>query len=148
MADGLRGEGRKVGERVNSARDLQAFQARHRIPIPAHLAALARPNQTLLDFLRNTLHLTGSKLGCGEGGCGACTVLLSRFDKSKGAVVHSTNGVGSNNSGTANCSGEETDNLHPIQRALDRSHDQLRDLSGIASIDMLEALAPRVSFHF
>eukprot|EP00984_Skeletonema_dohrnii_P014364 scaffold6018_cov94-Skeletonema_dohrnii-CCMP3373.AAC.4 len=118
--------------------------------IPTHLAALARPNQTLLDFLRNTLHLTGSKLGCGEGGCGACTVLLSRFDKSKGAVVHSTvnaclfpvlgadgchvttvEGIGSwrhdaNKNGIANISnnsgGEETDNLHPIQRAMVDMH--------------------------
>jgi len=32
--------------------------------------------ETLAQFLRDTLGLTGAKLGCGEGECGACTVLL------------------------------------------------------------------------
>ena len=46
------------------------------------LAARARPNQTLLEFLREDLRLTGSKLGCGEGGCGACTVMVSKKETS------------------------------------------------------------------
>ncbi|MCX6132851.1 MAG: (2Fe-2S)-binding protein [Ignavibacteriales bacterium] len=36
-----------------------------------------RPNQTLLDFLRDELGLTGTKRGCEIGECGACTVLLN-----------------------------------------------------------------------
>jgi xanthine dehydrogenase/oxidase len=44
------------------------------------LAAKARPNQTLISFLRDTLRLTGTKLGCAEGGCGACTVMISKLD--------------------------------------------------------------------
>ncbi len=34
------------------------------------------PQRSLLDVLREDLHLTGPKYGCGEGLCGACTVLL------------------------------------------------------------------------
>ena len=34
------------------------------------------PERSLLDVLREDLHITGPKYGCGEGRCGACTVLM------------------------------------------------------------------------
>jgi carbon-monoxide dehydrogenase small subunit len=48
-----------------------------RITINGQLREVAvAPNRTLLDLLREDLDLTGTKHGCGEGDCGACTVLL------------------------------------------------------------------------
>ncbi len=38
--------------------------------------AAVSPNQTLLQFLREDMDLTGTKHGCGLGDCGACTVIL------------------------------------------------------------------------
>ncbi len=40
------------------------------------LALQVDPQATLLDVLRDTLDLTGTKKGCDEGTCGSCTVLL------------------------------------------------------------------------
>jgi carbon-monoxide dehydrogenase small subunit len=36
----------------------------------------APPDRTLVDVLRRDLRLTGTKVGCGEGQCGSCTVLV------------------------------------------------------------------------
>lgn len=38
---------------------------------------LCEPRQTLLEVLRNTLEMTGTKEGCSNGNCGACTVLMN-----------------------------------------------------------------------
>ncbi len=40
------------------------------------LRVSADPERPLLFVLRNELDLTGAKYGCGEGQCGACTVLI------------------------------------------------------------------------
>ena len=39
-------------------------------------------------FHQLLLRLCGSKLGCGEGGCGACTVMVSKIDRSSNKIHH------------------------------------------------------------
>ena len=41
------------------------------------------PNKTILNFIRDDLKKTGTKEGCAEGGCGACTIVLGELDKGK-----------------------------------------------------------------
>ncbi|XAR60386.1 Xanthine dehydrogenase, partial [Bertholletia excelsa] len=86
-------------------------------------------HMTLLEYLRGA-GLTGTKLGCGEGGCGACTVMVSCFDKNlkkclhyainaclaplysvEGMHVITVEGIGNHRHG-----------LHPVQELLARSH--------------------------
>src|SRR2546421_7776768 len=72
------------------------------------------PRTTLLDALRERLHLTGSKKGCDHGQCGACTVLVNgrRVNSCLTlAVVHEGDEI-TTIEGLAN--GEE---LHPMQAA-------------------------------
>jgi carbon-monoxide dehydrogenase small subunit len=72
------------------------------------------PSTRLIDLLRDDLHLTGTKEGCGKGECGACTVIMSGelvasclvlAPQADGAVITTIEGIGS------------SDHLDPIQEA-------------------------------
>ena len=41
------------------------------------------PNKTILSYVRDDLKKTGTKEGCAEGGCGACTIVLGELQKNK-----------------------------------------------------------------
>ena len=72
------------------------------------------PQRPLVEVLREDLHLTGTKVGCGEGKCGACTVLLD------GKTIRSCNtpvGDAANKSITTIESLAVGDKLHPVQEA-------------------------------
>jgi len=74
----------------------------------------APSDETLLSVLRNRLNLTGTKYGCGEGECGACTVLLdgksvkscqTQLSEVGGAKITTIEGL------------EHNDQLTPVQQA-------------------------------
>ncbi|MGE5278096.1 MAG: (2Fe-2S)-binding protein [Acidobacteriota bacterium] len=74
----------------------------------------ALAEESLLDVLRNRLDLTGTKYGCGEGQCGACTVLLdgrpvrscqTRAAEAAGKKITTIEGL------------EQGGRLHPVQAA-------------------------------
>ncbi|CAM0943299.1 unnamed protein product [Alopecurus aequalis] len=48
------------------------------------------PSTTLLEFIRTRTPFTGTKLGCGEGGCGACVVLIAKYNPTKDEVTEFT----------------------------------------------------------
>jgi len=75
---------------------------------------LVNPNLSLLDLLRYKLGLTGTKEGCDEGDCGACTVILD------GKVVTSclVLAVEVDGSRITTIEGmQDGENLHPVQQA-------------------------------
>lgn len=74
----------------------------------------AEADESLLTVLRNHLDLTGSKYGCGEGACGACTVLVNgtamrscvtRIQSVIGKSITTIEGL------------QKDDQLHPVQKA-------------------------------
>ncbi|AMK22363.1 MULTISPECIES: 2Fe-2S iron-sulfur cluster-binding protein [unclassified Sphingobium] len=86
-------------------------------------AVPADPRVSLLDLLRDRLGLTGTKLGCNQGACGACTVLvdgqrilscLTLAVQVDGREVRTIEGLG-----------QEDGGLHPLQEAFIR-HDGLQ----------------------
>lgn len=69
---------------------------------------------TLLDALRERLDLTGTKKGCDQGQCGACTVLVDR----RRAVACLTLAVAAEGREVATIEGiADGDDLHPVQQA-------------------------------
>jgi carbon-monoxide dehydrogenase small subunit len=91
--------------------------SRHSIQLTVNGEAVSRevPGRRLLaDFLRDDLHLTGTKRGCETGTCGACTVLkdgvaikscLSLAVQCQGAELTTVEGLA------------EGDTLHPVQES-------------------------------
>ena len=71
------------------------------------------PEETLLNVLRNDLDLTGTKYGCGEGSCGACTVLIN------GVAVRSciTRATSVEGKEITTIEGLGNGKLHPVQQA-------------------------------
>jgi aerobic-type carbon monoxide dehydrogenase small subunit (CoxS/CutS family) len=74
----------------------------------------AEPDATLLSVLREQLDLTGTKYGCGEGQCGACTVLIEgRAHRSCMTPVSTVSGKP-----IVTIEGlAKGDRLHPVQQA-------------------------------
>jgi len=72
------------------------------------------PDQSLLSVLRENLNLTGSKYGCGEGQCGACTVLL---DGKPVRSCRTSVGSAQNKKITTIEGLEQSGKLHPVQEA-------------------------------
>ena len=72
------------------------------------------PRVSLLDFLREHLHLAGSKKGCDQGACGACTVLADG-ERILGCLALAVQYAGRSITTIEGLTGQ--DGLHPLQQA-------------------------------
>ena len=88
------------------------------------------PTRTVLQFLREDMRRTGTKEGCAEGDCGACTVVLAEIDRSGNDL--SLRAINSCIQFLPTLDGKElitveslatdTTDLHPVQRAMVDNH--------------------------
>jgi aerobic-type carbon monoxide dehydrogenase small subunit (CoxS/CutS family) len=74
----------------------------------------AGADESLLSVLRHHLDLTGSKYGCGEGACGACTVLINGTS-ARSCVTPAKSAVGKAITTIEGLA--ENGDLHPVQKA-------------------------------
>jgi xanthine dehydrogenase small subunit len=83
-----------------------------------------RPTETLLDFLRLRRRLTGTKEGCAEGDCGACTVLIGRLVDGKlayesvNACIRFMGSLNGTHVVTVEHLAAKDGTLHPVQQAM------------------------------
>uniref|UniRef100_A0A671RA85 Xanthine dehydrogenase/oxidase n=1 Tax=Sinocyclocheilus anshuiensis TaxID=1608454 RepID=A0A671RA85_9TELE len=90
----------------------------------------AEPEITLLTYLRRSLGLTGTKLGCAEGGCGACTVMVSKYHPHQNRIIHhAVNACLAPLCSLHHCAvttvdgiGSVASKLHPVQERIAKAH--------------------------
>uniref|UniRef100_A0A673NEB9 Xanthine dehydrogenase/oxidase n=1 Tax=Sinocyclocheilus rhinocerous TaxID=307959 RepID=A0A673NEB9_9TELE len=90
----------------------------------------AEPEKTLLTYLRRNLGLTGTKLGCAEGGCGACTVMVSKYHPHQNQIIHyAVNACLAPLCSLHHCAvttvegiGSVASKLHPVQERIAKAH--------------------------
>ncbi|XP_051157348.1 xanthine dehydrogenase-like [Leptopilina boulardi] len=90
----------------------------------------AQPEWTLLYYLRNKLGLVGTKLGCAEGGCGACTIMISKYDRERKKIINfSANAclmplcaIHGLSVTTVEGIGSTRTKLHPVQERIAKAH--------------------------
>ena len=86
------------------------------------------PTETLLDWLRLSRRLTGSKEGCAEGDCGACTVMVGRLVEDRlvyegvNACIRFLGSLNATHVVTVEHLAGEGGNLHPVQQAMVDCH--------------------------